>query len=284
MATPSALETGKPASNASSHPEKPDPQPSALFSKDWTLGPIVSTHGELILLSHCLATGLVDAASFSNWGVFCGMQTGNTVILGLSTATVPTNPHAWLTTLVSIASFLAGAFFTFRLTWALPGGGAPTSSRLYFASILALQAVLILISAALIQADVVPHNAAGVTTAANTTRIIDNVRIVCLLPPLAFQSGMQIAVSRLLGFNELPVNVLTSTYADLMGDKKLFHVRNVKRDRRVAAVVLLLGGAISAGWMMRSPAGMGGVLFLAGGIKAITAVGAFLGMKRDMKV
>lgn len=163
-------------------------------------------------------------------------------------------------------------------------GGKATSSRIYFAGILATQALLILISAALIQADVVPHNAAGVTTAANTTRVIENVRIVSLLPPLAFQSGMQIAVSRLLGFNELPVNVLTSTYADLMGDKGLFKVRNVKRDRRVLAVVLLLAGAISAGWMMRSPAGMGGVLFLAGGIKAIAAVGGFFGMKRDMKV
>jgi len=147
-----------------------------------------------------------------------------------------------------------------------------------------MQAVLILVSAALIQADVVPHNAPGVTTAANTTRIIDNVRIASLLPPLAFQSGMQIAVSRLLGFNELPVNVLTSTYCDLMGDKKLFAVKNVKRDRRVAAVVLLLAGAISGGWIMRSPAGMGGVLFLAGGIKALTAVGAFVGMKRDLAV
>jgi len=78
--------------------------------------------------------------------------------------------------------------------------------------------------------------------------------------------------------------VLTSTYCDLMGDKKLFAVKNVKRDRRVAAVVLLLAGAISGGWIMRSPAGMGGVLFLAGGIKALTAVGAFLGMKRDMTV
>lgn len=83
---------------------------------------------------------------------------------------------------------------------------------------------------------------------------------------------MQIATSRLLGFNELPVNVLTSTYCDLMGDAKLFALHNVKRNRRGLAVVLLLAGAISAGWLMRSSAGLMGLLWIAGGIKFLVAV------------
>jgi len=97
---------------------------------------------------------------------------------------------------------------------------------------------------------------------------------------------MQIAVSRLLGFNELPVNVLTSTYCDLMGDMKLVAVRNVKRNRRVASVVLLLGGAISAGWLLRSAPGLMGVLWIAAGVKFLAAVAAFVFLpgKLDGKV
>lgn len=83
---------------------------------------------------------------------------------------------------------------------------------------------------------------------------------------------MQIATSRLLGFNELPVNVLTSTYCDLMGDAKLFALHNIKRNRRGLAVVLLLAGAITSGWLMRSSGGLKSVLWLAGGIKFLVAV------------
>lgn len=86
---------------------------------------------------------------------------------------------------------------------------------------------------------------------------------------------MQIATSRLLGYNELPVNVLTSTYCDLMGDFKLMALNNVKRNRRAAAVVLLLVGAIVAGWLMRSEGGLESVLWISGGVKVVTAVVMF---------
>lgn len=91
---------------------------------------------------------------------------------------------------------------------------------------------------------------------------------------------MQIATSRLLGYNELPVNVLTSTYCDLMGDAKLLAVRNVKRNRRAASVVLLLAGAICSGWLMVSRAGLQGVFWIAGALKAAAAIGAFCLLKR----
>lgn len=86
---------------------------------------------------------------------------------------------------------------------------------------------------------------------------------------------MQIATSRLLGYNELPVNVLTSTYCDLMGDAKLFALHNVKRNRRAAAVILLFGGSIISGWLMRSQGGLQSVLWLAAGIKLLVAIFSF---------
>jgi len=255
-----------------------------FMSSQWITGAVKKDHGDLVLLAHSFVTGLVDAGSFSNWGVFCGMQTGNTVILGLSSSTIPSNPHAWLTTLVSLASFLIGAFLTFRLTLHfVPRGIA--SSRLYLASTLLFQALLIIIAAALVvPPNLVPHKPAGQDSDAISQEIIRNVKIVALLPPLAFQSGMQIATSRLLGFNELPVNVLTSTYCDLMGDSALFGINNVKRNRRVVAVVLVLAGAISAGWLMRSSAGLMGVLWLAGGLKFVVAVFSFFFLGREVVV
>lgn len=47
-----------------------------LFFRARAFGPVEKERGDLALLACCLATGLVDAAAFSNWGVFVGMQTG----------------------------------------------------------------------------------------------------------------------------------------------------------------------------------------------------------------
>lgn len=201
------------------------------------------------------------------------------MILGLSTAGLPANPHAWLTTLVSIISFLIGAFLTFRISKLITPEG-PTRNRLWASSLFMIQALLIIISAGLAlpngQNELIPQNARGTSRHTPDARgVIDNIRIVSLLPPLAFQSGMQIATSRLLGFNELPVNVLTSTYCDIMGDFKLMATNNVRRNRRVAAVVLLLIGAIASGWLMRSSGGLMSVLWISGGVKFFTAVAMF---------
>lgn len=205
------------------------------------------------------------------------MQTGNTVMLGLSTAGLPANPHAWLTTLVSIASFLLGAFLTFRVSNLIAPKG-PTTNRLWAGSLFLLQGICILVAAALATPHgLIPQNPGS--TGRNVREpewVLEDVRIVSLLPPLAFQSGMQIATSKLLGFNELPVNVLTSTYCDIMGDFKLLALNNVRGNRRVAAAVLLLIGAISSGWLMRSSAGLKGVLWISCGIKILTGVGMWL--------
>lgn len=42
----------------------------------WATGPVEQDYGDWALLVCCLVTGMVDAASFGNWAVFVGMQTG----------------------------------------------------------------------------------------------------------------------------------------------------------------------------------------------------------------
>lgn len=178
--------------------------------------------------------------------------------------------------MVSIASFLLGALLTFHGSRFLTPTG-PTANRLWTASLFGLQALFVILAAALATpSDLIPQNPGSTGRAwREPASIIENIKIVALIPPLAFQSGIQIATSRLLGFNELPVNVVTSTFADIMGDFKLLALNNVRRNRRVAAAVLLLVGAICSGWLMRSAAGLAGVLWIAGGLKVLTALVVF---------
>jgi hypothetical protein len=206
-------------------------------------------------------------------------STGNTVILGLSTAGLAANPHAWLTTLVSLVCFLIGAFATFRISKFITPTG-PYANRLWCSSLFTLQALLLVLSAALATpAGLIPQNPGNTSRGhPEPASVVQNIRIVSLLPPLALQSGMQIATSRLMGYNELPVNVLTSTYCDLMGDFNLLALNNVRRNRRAAAAVLLLIGSIASGWLMRSSGGLESVLWIAAGIKLVVSVAMFVYM------
>lgn len=239
-------------------------QPS-LLSRPFLLGAITPKHTDLALLCCSFVTGLLDCAAFNNWSTFVGMQTGNTVILALSSASLPASaPYAYLTTSVSLASFCLGAFLAFRVATQLGKLRRPVVAGSFLA-----QALLIVLAAALTSTSLVPKDN-GMPGEAS---VLGDVRIVAALPPLAFQSGMTIAASRMLGFNELPVNVLTSTYADLAGDPGLFAVRNRKRDRRLAAVVSLVAGALVSAWMMKKGPGIVGVLWLAAGIKVVVGVG-----------
>jgi len=78
--------------------------------------------------------------------------------------------------------------------------------------------------------------------------------------------------SRLLGFNEVPTTVLTSVYCDLASDPAILKRDNVKRNRRVAAVLAILIGGIAGGWISRSRAGMSVSLWIAAAIKMVIAV------------
>jgi len=87
---------------------------------------------------------------------------------------------------------------------------------------------------------------------------------------LSFQAGMQSVTARQLGLNEIPTTVLTSLLCDLGNDEKLFVGLNDnwKRNRRIAAFVSLLVGAIIGGWLSRTSGGMPAALWMAAGVKA----------------
>lgn len=187
--------------------------------------------------------------------------------------------------LVSLCAFWVGCYFFSNSRRFHPQRKATLSLSFL------LQAIFIFVAAALAQTQIAPafgYSMLNPKTDYNTDQRRaeeDHYAVQIAIALLAFQSSAQIVLSRTLGFNEIPTNVVTSLYCDLLSDHQLFAplTANVKRNRRIAAVVLLFGGGIAGGWLQRSRAGMAGALWIAGAVKLAIAF-AWLGWKgKDRK-
>jgi hypothetical protein len=180
--------------------------------------------------------------------------------LALGASGLPiTHPYGWLKSLTSIIFFISGCFF-FAKTRLMRPKARGTLGTSFF-----LQSSCVIIAAAVVQSHVVPQPI-GVTTPES------NFKELIPLGLLAFQSGGQMATSRLLGFNEIPTTVLTSVYCDLSSDPGILNKSNVKRNRRAGAVLCILVGGIAGGWISRSPAGMSTSLWIAAAVKMAIAL------------
>ncbi|OIW31436.1 hypothetical protein CONLIGDRAFT_631378 [Coniochaeta ligniaria NRRL 30616] len=229
------------------------------------------SYTDLPVLACCTVSGLCDSVAFNATGTFASMQTGNTIFLALGAARLPANqPLLWLRALVSIAAFWAGCFVFSKMRHFHPHRKATLALSFV------LQACFIFIAAALAQTAAVPSFGMNrlPTTLSDAEGAIRSEREdngLSLIPValLAFQFGGQIVMSRVLGVNEVPTNVLTSLYCDLLSDPLLVAPlsKNPKRNRRIASIVLLVAGGIAGGWIQRTSAGMSAALWLAGAIK-----------------
>ncbi|KAF7555693.1 hypothetical protein G7Z17_g2006 [Cylindrodendrum hubeiense] len=216
---------------------------------------------DIPMLACSYLSGLIDSVAFNARSVFVSMQTGNTIFLALGAANLPSGaPLMWLSALVSLCAFWLGCYF-FASTRHFHPRRKMTLSICFL-----IQAILIFIAALLGQMRIAPgfsysllesnSNQDGTEEQASE-RKGDGFGIdLVVVALLAFQSSGQIVLSRVLGFNEIPTNVVTSLYCDLLSDHNLFAPLgdNVKRNRRLTAVVLLLVGGISGGWLQRSSA------------------------------
>lgn len=198
---------------------------------------------------------------------------GNTIFLALGTANLPYGSSTlWLKALVSIVAFWAGCF-CFGQTRRIGNKRKGTLGLSFLA-----QSLLILASAALSQSGAAPAFAMAMLGSERQQVLLRSYETSALsmapLALMAFQFGGQIVTSRVLGFNEVPTNVLTSLYCDLLSDPLLFAPLggNVKRNRRLTAIVLMLAGGILGGWLQRSRAGMAAALWIAGAVKLVIAV------------
>lgn len=109
---------------------------------------------------------------------------------------------------MSIVCFWAGCFFFSQSRRIQPKGKATLAASFF------IQSAFILTSAAVAQGGAVPaFGMKSLGTALAHERLASyETEAVTLLPLalLAFQFGGQIVTSRVLGFNEVPTNVLTS--------------------------------------------------------------------------
>ncbi|OLN96638.1 hypothetical protein CCHL11_00897 [Colletotrichum chlorophyti] len=236
---------------------------------DWLRDDVNVRYTDVPVLACCLVSGLCDSVAVNAAGVFVSMQTGNTIFMALGASRLPAGePLLWLKSLSSIAAFWLGCFFFSKSRHIHP------KRRSTLALSFLLQSSLVFLAAAFAQTRVIADFGLTSVETNHEFKTSENPLVMVPLALLAFQFGGQIVTSRILGFNEVPTNVLTSVYCDLLSDPKLFAPlkENPKRNRRFLAVVLLVLGGIIGGWLQRSPAGMPGALWISGAVKFIIAV------------
>jgi uncharacterized membrane protein YoaK (UPF0700 family) len=180
-------------------------------------------------------------------------MSGNTVYLGLGLV-APHEGIRWVKALTSIFFFCFGSFFFARFhRWTKP------SARWVLVTSYLIQLLCIVV-------------AALVVTFGNDASNELHWQVLVPLAAVAFQSSGQAVTSRVLQYGGLTSVVLTSNYCDLFSDPNLFAVSNVERNRRIAAPVLLLLGAILGGLYAHSDFGMQGALWTAAILKASVVV------------
>lgn len=236
---------------------------------------------QLHLLFISFTTGLLDASTYSDYGIFASNQTGNSIILLVeamsSVRRVSSEERTQKDTLiltvgVSLASFLAfGTLFgqiAARLDCKTARGWLLLSTF--------IQAVLLLLPAVLLQAGTLKLHHLSMasesgsestgtgTTDTHSARVHDAVSIFLL----AASAGMQVAMSRSLSIPEIPTAMMTSVYADIIIDPNLFTLdlwtKKVKsRNMRFCYVFMLAMGTIVGAlvWIYRGSAAVLWVAF-----------------------
>ncbi|KAI0010712.1 hypothetical protein F4779DRAFT_576562 [Xylariaceae sp. FL0662B] len=238
-------------------PDRPKATPSNLSAH--LTADVSREKADLILLFSYLITGVLDSSATAIWGSFVSMQTGNTVFLGIGLAS-PWTDVRWIRALLAIAGFCAGSFCFSRLHGAF--GSTTKRRRWVLAAGALLQFVCVLAAAAIVS--VTPHAGPGAGHDLHW-HVLVPIAIV------SFQASGQASVSRALQYGSLTSVVLTSIYCDLFADPHLLALANPDRNRRVAAPLLLLVGALIGGFWARSEIGMMGALWTAAGLKLCIA-------------
>ncbi|GAB7364505.1 hypothetical protein MBLNU230_g5314t1 [Neophaeotheca triangularis] len=220
---------------------------------------------DLILVTCFFIAGLVDSGAYNAYETFTSMQTGNTVFaaLGVSDLPVSAPKGAYLKSLTSIFSFIAGAML-FGTAHRYFGG----RKRWVLMCSFGLQAAAVIVAAEMVRvgkSSDSPVKRPSLLLMGREGEDFPGFPLIDLVPIglLSFQASGKVTLSRVVGFTALPAVVLTTLFNDLASDPFLTAglFSNVQRNRRAGSVAMYLGGAILGGWFARSQFGFVGALW-----------------------
>ncbi|OHU93777.1 YoaK family protein [Mycobacterium talmoniae] len=186
------------------------------------------TVAALLLLT--AATGLIDAISVLVLGhVFVANMTGNVIFLGFWF--VPGSGVDLTAAVVAVIGFLAGTIISGRLIRRL---GQQT--RTWLTVTLGTEIAVLLVLSALAGVGVLDYH--------------DNTKLL-LIAGLGLVFGMQNAMARQFGVQELSTTVLTSTLVGLGVDSRLAGGTGRREKLRYSVVVAMCGGAVIGATLSR---------------------------------
>ncbi|MEV6057652.1 YoaK family protein [Streptomyces sp. NPDC052107] len=174
-----------------------------------------------------MVTGLVDAISYLGLGhVFTANMTGNVVIIAFALVGAP--GFSLPASVISLAAFVVGAVAAGRMELAL----RRRPRHHWLRACLAVEAGLL--GAASAVAFALPSGGVKYSVIALT----------------ALAMGMRNGTVRKLAVPDMTTTVLTLTVTGLAFDSSLAGGTNPRALRRVAAVVVMLAGALLGGWLV----------------------------------
>jgi uncharacterized membrane protein YoaK (UPF0700 family) len=203
-----------------------------------------------ILLVMTSVTGIVDAVSYLALGrVFTANMTGNVVMLGFALAGVRGLSAA--RSLAALVCFIAGAIFGGRVS-------APQAPRPLF-----VETVLLFLASV---AALLPDH---------------SLSVYCMIAITAAAMGFRTAVVRKIGVQDLTTTVLTLTITGLGADSGLAGGENPRWQRRVAAILALVAGALAGAKLVNQSTAL--ALIVSALITGSCAVAVFIIHGKEIK-
>lgn len=183
--------------------------------------------GQLLLLS--FATGVQDAAAWTDYSCFASNQTGNTLFLAIGVAGLANNAYSFQNIGMSLGSFVAGGLVMGQI-----GNHVGVRKRLWLLITSFIQTAMVFIAAAI----------------SHTYR--DSSAALLALFLLAFSSGAQVAMSRSLKITEITTAMATAAYVDVVVDPGFLKPRNRLRNRRILFLAMLTAGCFAGAFVVKA--------------------------------
>jgi uncharacterized membrane protein YoaK (UPF0700 family) len=188
-----------------------------------------------MMLSLTFSTGVIDAVGYLGLDrVFTGNMTGNVVILGMALTGAASLPI--LGPVVALGTFMLGAAIGGRTLRTKAKGWTPTTGLLLIVGIL-----MVALSTTLLLVGDQPPKAVAIPVTGG----------------LGLVMGMQAATARKVGVTDVTTVVVTSTITGFAADSRLGGGHNQTWFRRLAAIVLIGGGAAVGALLLMVHIGLG---------------------------